>query len=81
VMNGPGAGHASTTMYGYGAQPGYGPPPSGMYGAPMPAPGMRGNGPPTSYHMMSGPTGPPAYQGQVHANPQGGVMNGSTWLF
>lgn len=52
-----------------------------MYGAPMPAPGMRGNGPPTSYHMMSGPTGPPAYQGQVHANPQGGVMNGSTWLF
>lgn len=58
-------------MYGYGYAPqGYGPPQGGGYD-------MRGDmEPPTSYHMMSGPVGPPQYQGQVHANPQGGVMNG-----
>lgn len=32
---------------------------------------------PMNYNMHPGQVGPPQYQGQVHANPQGGTMNGS----
>ena len=60
---------------GYAPQ-GYGPPqgfaPQG-YGPPQ-----GYGGPPTSYHMQAGGGAPPQYNNMmVHANPQGGMMNGN----